>query len=135
MDGRYWMKMSTVNDLPAGAAVIRDIRWVAKVFVQRKLWCGASGWTSLHRVWHGGCPAVGDTPRAMPDCHFFAPWVSAERARLSRPLCPDPRPTADSTRAASSTQCRGAHLLPTSRLDAALRANDSAGCAGMSGRG
>ena len=48
-----WMKHATVSPLPAGSAVIRDIR-----------------------VWHGGCPAVGERPRPMPDCHFWAPWYS-----------------------------------------------------------
>jgi hypothetical protein len=48
-----WMKHATVSPLPAGSAVIRDVR-----------------------VWHGGCPAVGDKPRPMPDCHYFAPWYS-----------------------------------------------------------
>ena len=43
MDGRYWMKMSTVNDLPAGAAVIRDIRWVAKVLFRAELPCFQAG--------------------------------------------------------------------------------------------
>jgi hypothetical protein len=38
-----WMKHATVSPLPAGSAVLRDIR-----------------------VWHGGCPAVGERARAMP---------------------------------------------------------------------
>ena len=49
-----WMKYATVSPLPARSAVLRDIR-----------------------VWHGGCPVVGELPRAMPDCHYFAPWYSS----------------------------------------------------------
>ena len=52
-DEPLWMRMSTVCPIPAGCAILRDIR-----------------------CWHGGTPCVGDTPRAMPSCNFHAPWFS-----------------------------------------------------------
>ena len=53
-DEPHYMKMSTVCPIPAGCAILRDIR-----------------------TWHGGTPCIGDIPRAMPSCNFFAPWFSA----------------------------------------------------------
>jgi len=78
------MKMSTVCPIPAGCAILRDIR-----------------------CWHGGTPCVGSTPRwvrfafcstlyqcvgcargydvwcwrrAMPSCNFHAPWFCTNSA-------------------------------------------------------
>jgi len=51
------MQMSTVCPIPAGCAILRDIR-----------------------CWHGGTPCVGDTPRAMPSCNFASPWFSPGQA-------------------------------------------------------
>ena len=46
-----WMKLSTVCPVPAGALMLRDVR-----------------------AWHGGTPNLSDTPRAIPNLEFYAPW-------------------------------------------------------------
>ena len=71
-DEPRWMRMSTVSPIPAGCAIIRDIR-----------------------TWHGGTPVLSATPRAMPSCNYFAPYFgSSDEIRTSMPravfssLCP-----------------------------------------------
>jgi hypothetical protein len=50
-----WMKKGCcLCPLPAGTAIIRDIR-----------------------TWHGGTPNISETVRAMPSTNYFAPWYNA----------------------------------------------------------
>ena len=49
-----WMKLGgMLCPLPAGTAIIRDVR-----------------------TWHGGCPNVGDIPRAMPSTNYVSAFIS-----------------------------------------------------------
>ena len=50
-----WMKLSTVCPVPAGCAILRDIR-----------------------AWHGGTPNLSKDVRAMPNIEYFAPWFRSE---------------------------------------------------------
>ena len=50
-DEPEWMRLSTVCPVPAGGAMIRDVR-----------------------AWHGGTPNVSDATRAIPNLEFYAPW-------------------------------------------------------------
>lgn len=46
-----WMRLSTVCPVPAGGALIRDVR-----------------------AWHGGTPNLSDATRSIPNLEFYAPW-------------------------------------------------------------
>ena len=50
-DEPEWMRLSTVCPVPAGGAMIRDVR-----------------------AWHGGTPNVSEAARAIPNLEFYAPW-------------------------------------------------------------
>ena len=47
-----WMRLSTLYPVPAGSAMIRDLR-----------------------TWHGGMPNLSDEMRAIPNAIFLAPWI------------------------------------------------------------
>ncbi len=55
-DEPEWMRLSTVCPLPAGSAMIRDVR-----------------------AWHGGTPNVSDAVRSIPNLEFHAPWYREPR--------------------------------------------------------
>eukprot|EP01047_Picozoa_sp_COSAG01_P012116 COSAG01_NODE_539_length_15749_cov_21.448307_10_plen_416_part_00 len=84
-----WMRLSTVSPIPAGCAILRDIR-----------------------CWHGGTPVLGSAPRAMPSCNYFAPFYLGGSIQKSMPrhvfesLCPR-----------GQYLCR--HLLPASAREEA----------------
>ena len=55
VDEPEWMKLSTVCPLPAGSAILRDIR-----------------------AWHGGTPNLSREVRSLPNIEYFAPWFRSE---------------------------------------------------------
>ncbi|PWQ93189.1 phytanoyl-CoA dioxygenase family protein [Leucothrix arctica] len=55
VDEPEWMKLSTLCPVPAGTAIIRDIR-----------------------AWHGGTPNLSREVRAMPNVEYYAPWFHSE---------------------------------------------------------
>ncbi len=57
-DEPEWMRLSTVCPVPAGTAMIRDLR-----------------------TWHGGTPNLSDEMRAIPNAVFLAPWVYEPQKR------------------------------------------------------
>jgi hypothetical protein len=61
-DEPEWMRLSTVCPLPAGSAILRDVR-----------------------CWHGGTPNLSHDVRAMPNVEFFAPWFRSEAIVRSMP--------------------------------------------------
>ncbi len=50
-----WMKHSTLCPVPAGSAIIRDLR-----------------------AWHGGTPNLSHEVRSMPNIEYYAPWFRSE---------------------------------------------------------
>ena len=57
-DEPEWMRLSTVCPVPAGTAMIRDLR-----------------------TWHGGTPNLSKDMRAIPNAIFLAPWVYEPQKR------------------------------------------------------
>ena len=61
-DEPEWMKLSTVCPIPAGAAILRDIR-----------------------AWHGGTPNLSREVRSLPNIEYHAPWFRSEAVMRCMP--------------------------------------------------
>lgn len=81
-------KLSALTPLPAGCAIVRDIR-----------------------AWHGGTPNVSDEVRAIPNAEFYAEWVNL-KPRVSMPHSLWESLPSDDARA----RCRKIKAMPGQRI-------------------